>query len=223
MSVFSTTAGAGSAGGRPLAGVRGARLATVACAAVALALPAAAAGAAPSRTTAANGQVSAASAPNVTGAACSTRWGSGAKGPRVVTLSRTTLRDVRAGSHPCFDRIVLDVSSRLSDKGYRVGYVSQVRQDGSGEVVPLRGRAKLQVTLGAPAYDSNGRPTYVPRNPRELVRASSLKAVKQVAWGGSFEGQTTLGVGVDRSRAFRAFVLHSRTGPDRLVIDIANR
>ncbi len=156
-------------------------------------------------------------------AACSTRWGTGAKGPRIVTLSRTTLTGVRAGAHPCFDRIVVDLSSQLSHRGFRVGYVRAVEQDGSGDVVSLRGQAKLRVVVGAPAHDANGRPTYVPRHPPELVRSSSLRAVKQVAWAGSFEGQTTIGVGVDRARSFRAFVLDSTTGPDRLVIDIATR
>ncbi len=155
--------------------------------------------------------------------ACATAWGTGLKGTRPAALSRTTLTNVRAGQHPCFDRIVIDLSGQLSHKGFNVGYVSQVTQDGSGRVVPLRGKAKLQVVVGAPAYDSKGRPTYKPRNQAELVRASSLKAVRQVAWAGSFEGQTTIGIGVDKRRAFRAFVLDSPSQPDRLVIDIANR
>ncbi|MDO5712621.1 MAG: hypothetical protein Q4P32_12920 [Micrococcales bacterium] len=171
---------------------------------------------------AAGAQPVASSATPAATSACSTSWGTGAKGPAALTLSRTTLKNVRAGQHPCFDRIVVDVSSQLSHRGYRVGYVSAVHQEGSGNVVALRGRAKLEVVVGAPAYDSKGRSTYKPRNPRELVRASALRAVKQVAWAGSFEGQSTMGVGVDRRRPFRVYVLDSRTAPDRLVIDIAN-
>ncbi len=195
------------------------RAATVALAAAGMLWPAGlpASAAASHATKAATSQV------ETSTTACATRWGTGAKGPRIVTLSRTTLTGVRAGAHPCFDRIVVDLSSRLSHRGFRVGYVRIVQQDGSGDVVPLRGRAKLQVVVGAPAHDTKGRATYVPRNPRELVRTSSPKAVTQVAWAGSFEGQSTIGVGIDRARAFRAFVLDSTTGPDRLVIDIATR
>ena len=200
---------------------RRARAAAVALAWVGMMLPAALpASAAESTAAPAPSQVSSSSSMST---ACATRWGTGAKGPRIVTLSRTTLTGVRAGAHPCFDRLVVDLSGHLSHRGFRVGYVRAVEQDGSGDAVPLRGRAKLKVAIGAPAHDAKGRATYVPRNPRELVRTSSLKAVKQVAWAGSFEGQSTIGVGVDRARAFRAFVLDSTTGPDRLVIDIATR
>ena len=46
---------------------------------------------------------------------------------------------------------------------------------------------------------------------------------RQVAWAGSFEGQTTVGLGVRARLPFRVFAL---TGPgtgSRLVIDVAHR
>lgn len=196
---------------------RGTRLTAVAVASGAMLIPSA------TFASAAGAQSASVSATPTATTACSTSWGTGAKGPTAPTLSKTSLTNVRAGQHPCFDRIVIDVSSQLSHQGYRVGYVSAVAHQGSGDVVALRGRAKLQVVVGAPAYDSKGKSTYTPRNPRELVRASTLKAVKQVAWAGSFEGQSTIGVGVDRSRPFRVYVLDSPAAPDRLVIDIAHR
>ena len=59
-----------------------------------------------------------------------------------------------------FDRLVFELSG--PSQGYRVEYVSQVTQDGSGEPVPLRGGAFLQVVLASPAYDENGQSTYRP-------------------------------------------------------------
>lgn len=155
-------------------------------------------------------------------AACSTRWGTGAKGVLPARLTSGHLTDVRAGRHACFDRIVLDVDAPLTARSYSVRYVRAVRADGSGDRVPLRGQAALEVIVAVPAYDSQGRPTYTPRNPRELVATGSLRAVRQVAWAGSFEGQTTLGIGVATRRPMRAFTLRS-DGHHRLVIDIAHR
>ena len=80
--------------------------------------------------------------------------------------------------------------------GYRVEYVTAVTMDGSGQVVPLRGGARLQVVAIAPAYDAQGNATYHPANPRELVNVTGYATLRQVAWAGSFEGRTTIGVGV---------------------------
>ena len=48
---------------------------------------------------------------------------------------------------------------------------------------------------------------------------------RQVAWAGSFEGYTTLALGVRARLPFRVFVLPARPGPTRtaLVIDVAHR
>ena len=50
------------------------------------------------------------------------------------------LTNLRAGKHTCFDRLVVDV--RGSAPGYRVEYVDQIIQDGSGTIVPVRGSAR---------------------------------------------------------------------------------
>src|SRR3712207_9524961 len=41
---------------------------------------------------------------------------------------------------------------------YSVRYVPVVLQDGSGEPVPVRGAADLEIVVHAPAYDEEGRP-----------------------------------------------------------------
>jgi hypothetical protein len=140
---------------------------------------------------------------------------------------REVLTDVRAGRHACYDRLVLDLAGEDNHFGsYDVRYVPRVTEDGSGDVVPLRGGADLQVVVRAPAYDEHGRPTYLPADPAEVVDVTGFSTFRQVAWAGTFEGQTTLGLGVRAKLPFRVFFLagapYSDQGP-RLVIDVAHR
>jgi len=151
---------------------------------------------------------------------CGIRWGSLSKeAAQTVTAS---LVNVRAGRHACFDRLVLDFTGPMN--GYTVRYVPVVGMDGSGEVVPLRGGAKLMVVANGPAYDpETGLATFDPFNPRELVAVYGWRTFRQIAWAGSFEGQTTLGVGVRARLPFRVFVLAGPADGSRLVVDVAHR
>jgi hypothetical protein len=151
-------------------------------------------------------------------AACPTGWGSGAKSH--APTSTRQLTNVRAGRHACYDRVVLDLNGRAP--GYAVAYVAAVHADGSGALVPLRGGARLQVVLLAPSYDSAGHNTYRPANRRELVDVSGYRTLRQLAWAGSFEGQTTIGVGVRARLPFRVFTLAGPGSGSRLVIDVAH-
>jgi len=150
---------------------------------------------------------------------CGIRWGSLPK--EAGTSSSAHLTNVRAGQHACYDRLVLDLDGRAP--GYLVSYVSQVTQDGSGFVVPLRGGARLQIVARAAAYDSIGRATYRPANRAELVTVAGYRTFRQVAWAGSFEGQTTVGLGVRARLPFRVFTLAGPGSGSRLVIDVAHR
>ncbi|MEV6059738.1 hypothetical protein ACIA5E_12125 [Nocardia asteroides] len=147
--------------------------------------------------------------------ACDITWGSLDKSSS--NYSRATVVDVRAGRHECFDRLVVDLAGPVA--GYRVGYVDTVTMDGSGATVPLRGGAFLQVAVQAPAYDDAGAGTYRPGRPAELVGVGGYPTFRQVAWAGSFEGQTTLGLGVRARLPFRVSTLD---GPARVVIDVAH-
>ena len=104
-----------------------------------------------------------------------------------------------------------------------MSYVDQVRIDGAGVVVPLRGGARLEVTAAVPAYDGAGRPTYRPANRAELVSVAGYRTFRQVAWAGSFEGMTTVGLGVRARLPFRVFTLAGPGTGSRLVIDVAHR
>lgn len=152
-------------------------------------------------------------------AGCPTGWGSlpeasSRRGAGVLT-------NVRTGRHACFDRIVFDVKGKPS--WHRVGYVKNVYTVGEGRLVPLRGGAKLEVVLAVPSYDDAGRPTYRPANRNELTNVSGYRTFRQVATAGSFEGETTIGVGVRARLPFRVFTLAGPGGSSRIVVDVAHR
>lgn len=158
------------------------------------------------------------SSPSAAAAQCSVTWGSLAK-----TSSRTSTADltnVRAGRHECYDRLVVDLNGPAT--GYVVTYVSTIYAEGSGAVVPVRGGAKLLVVVKAPAYDDNGNPTYLPRNRAELATVTGYRTFRQVAWAGTFEGQTSLGLGVRARLPFRVFTLAGPGSGSRVVIDVAH-
>jgi hypothetical protein len=168
--------------------------------ALVLSLPAAAATAAPAQ----------AAAPY-----CGITWGSLDRTLPAGGLGQVV--DVRAGRHSCFDRLVLDVSGDAPD--YWVSYVPEVRTDGAGHVVPLRGGARLEVVAGAPVAptDSWFRPD------GEIVDTAGYRTFRDVAFAGSFEGNTTVGLGVRARLPFRAFTLDGPGSGSRLVVDVAHR
>jgi hypothetical protein len=165
--------------------------------------PIAAASAAPASSTAA------ASAPY-----CGIRWGSQAKTVGHPTAD-TLLKNIRAGGHGCYDRLVFDV-----DLGnvtwYSVKYVAAVT-DGDGRAVPLRGGAKLSIESLTSDYDSRSGTPYPYTNRAELVNVSGYPTFRQVVWAQSDRHVTSFGLGVRARLPFRAFTL-----PGRLVIDVAH-
>lgn len=151
---------------------------------------------------------------------CPTGWGSLPEANSRMTPG--SLTNVRTGRHACFDRLVVDVRGRTAP-GYDVRYVDNVYTDGAGFLVPLRGGAKLQIVVRAPAYDGvTGKPTYLPKNGTELTNVAGYTTFRQVAAAGSFEGQTTLGVGVRARLPFRVYTLAGPGSNTRLVIDVAH-
>lgn len=141
-------------------------------------------------------------------------WGSGPK--TAPTGSGGVVTGIRSGQHECFDRLVID--THLAGDGYYVTYTDEVTHVGSGEPVPLRGGAKLFVMAYSPSYDENFDPTYEPANPAEVVDVTGYRTFRQVAWAGSWEGTTDLGVGTRARLPFRVFTL-----PDRIVVDVAHQ
>lgn len=153
---------------------------------------------------------------------CGIYWGSL---PRTngTALTTGTVDNVRAGRHSCFDRLVVDVDDVPGSMTYDVRYVDVLRGGGSGQEIDLDGGATLQIVLRAPAYDDEGQATYTPSNPMRLVDVSNWSTFRQVAMAGSFEGQTTFGLGVRARLPYRVFVLDGPGAGARLVIDVAHR
>ena len=150
---------------------------------------------------------------------CGIVWGSLTKSGSVETAPN--LIGVRAGRHDCYDRLVLDLRGG-SSAGFHVSYVDAVYTNASGALVPLRGGARLQIVVHASSYDVNGHPTYIPARLSELANLSGYRTFRQVAYAGSFEGQTTVGLGVRARLPFRAFILAGPDGGSRLIVDVAH-
>ncbi|MBV1778189.1 hypothetical protein KRR55_03545 [Paeniglutamicibacter sp. ABSL32-1] len=162
----------------------------------------------------------AATATAVTAPYCGITWGSLADS--VAGYSSATITNVRTGRHTCYDRMVIDLKGRV--KGYDVRYVNAVYTEGEGRHVPLAGAADLRIIVKAPAYTSSGVPTYNPANRTNAKDVSGYTTFRQVAFLGSYEGQTSFGLGVRARLPFRTFVLTAADGStSRLVIDVAHR
>jgi hypothetical protein len=149
---------------------------------------------------------------------CGLVWGSLAESNPAMSTASVT--NVRTGQHYCFDRMVVDLNGPVA--GYTAQYVPVVVQDGSGLSIPLQGSAFLQVTVNAPSYDSNGNVTYNPAAKAELSNVAGYQTFRQVAYAGSFEGYTSIGLGVRARLPFRVFTLDGPGSGSRLVVDVAH-
>ena len=121
---------------------------------------------------------------------------------------------IRTGRHPSFDRVVIDLNGGAP--GYTVGYVRQVREDGSGKAVETRGSADLLIRLTpANAHHENGSPTY--QGPNRFT--VDYPALREVAFAGDFEATVSIALGVRSKSGFRVLTL---TDPTRIAVDIAH-
>ena len=164
---------------------------------------------------AATGAAAAAGAPY-----CGITWGSLPKSAGDNTTA--PLLDVRTGQHDCYDRVVFDFDGTAT--GYNVRYTDDVVTQGKGDVLNVAGGARLDVTLLEP--DSNvetGAPTFSHGNGDHLANVAGYRTLRDVVYGGSFEGYTTVGVGVRARLPFRVFTLAGPGGHSRIVVDVAHR
>jgi hypothetical protein len=183
-----------------------AALAVVLCGLVAGALPAAAA-------------TNAASATSTTAAPyCGITWGSLPKAAE--QMSQAQLLETRTGRHDCYDRVVFEFAG--SANGYRVEYGEAYTQGRGDALSPYTaGGALLNVVLLEPAYGPSG--SYPHASGDHVANVVQYRTLRDVVFGGSFEGYTTFAVGVRARLPYRVFTL---TGPgthSRIVIDIAHQ
>lgn len=140
-------------------------------------------------------------------------------------MSRSAFYLARAGRHACYDRVVFDVNGS-DDVGFVARYVPVVVADASGQAVPVPGRAALEVVVRAPIVDNFGHQPWrdQPRVGDPLISATSLASftsLRAVRFAGSFEGQTTIVVGVSQKRPFRVWSMRE-PGYQHVVLDIAH-
>jgi hypothetical protein len=146
---------------------------------------------------------------------CGMHWTATAK--HAGKMVSSPVSRVTAGEHPCFDRLVIGLG-KGNKPGYRVQYVKKITQDASGKTIHVRGRGKLQISVLAPATNS------FPANSHHLADVTDFRAFRQVVGAGSFEGITSIGLGVRAKRLpFRVFRLSGPGHGWRLVIDVAHR
>jgi hypothetical protein len=148
---------------------------------------------------------------------CARHWGSEPRtSARPEGTSTARVADVRVGRHACFDRLVVDLGTGARP-GYHVRYVRAVHARGSGKRIPLRGRAKLEITVAGNAA------ARFPASASDLADVSGFRAFRQLAGAGSVEGHTEIGLGLRATLPFRVHVLHGPGSAWRLVIDVARR
>jgi hypothetical protein len=153
---------------------------------------------------------------------CGITWGSLPKVDPGMSEYGVAITGVRAGRHDCYDRLVVDVNHG-SVGGYSVQYVDTVFTDPKGDPLQLRGGARLEVVVHAP-NNVGSQVTYFPSNQQEVVNVTGFSTFRQVAWAGSFEGFTTLGLGTRARLPFRVFTLPADAGHGpRVVVDVAHR
>jgi hypothetical protein len=131
-------------------------------------------------------------------------------------MVQTAVRDVRTGKHACYDRLVIDLGPGAAP-GYNVRYVNAFYDGASGTRVPVSGPAKLLVTVTASAADSFA------SNDRQLAGVAGFAEFRQVTGLGSFEGVTSIGIGLRARTAFRVLELQGSDHKVKLVIDVAVR
>ena len=185
--------------------------------AVVLAVPTSAIAAVPPSASAAR-PVATYSTNYTTSASCAVVWGS--LGSRDTRWGAAVVTDVRSGRHTCYDRLVVDLDAPAT--GYSVHYVDHVTSPASGATVALRGGARVEIVVNAATYDQGGHLVYRPQHRRELVDVTGYRTFRQVALAGSFEGQTTIGLGVRARLPMKVMVLPASHGGTRLVIDVAH-
>ncbi|MEV5509454.1 AMIN-like domain-containing (lipo)protein [Streptomyces orinoci] len=146
-------------------------------------------------------------------------WGSRPKAR--AEADTKPLTDIRVGRHDCFDRMVFDVHIPGDHPiGYRVHYVDKLYQDGSGSMIPVRTGAVLEIRVAAPSFDVEaGSARYPGRAGKPLpgVDLSGFRTFREARFGGSFEGDTQVGLVVRARLPFRVFQLGNH-----LVVDVAH-
>lgn len=136
----------------------------------------------------------------------------GGKGGPSRSSAQAQVKSTAVIANQTYDRFIVRFS--VGNPSYRVRYVNQVIQDGSGDSVTLEGTHFLNIRFfSARAHTENsGASVGGPK-----VRTPRFASLRQMKLVGDFEGVVTYALGIQGEKRFRVFRL---TNPARLVVDI---
>lgn len=132
---------------------------------------------------------------------------------QAVPENSQEITGVRVGLHDWYDRVVLDLSGDEPHLGWFAGFVDEPIEDPTGEPLAVEGDAFLQLGI----YGIDWTTPSAERYSGASVDGGSLEVVEEVVFGGLFEAQQQVLIGLDERTAYRVFAL---SGPARIVIDI---
>ncbi len=148
-----------------------------------------------------------------------TGWGTNIKANN--SHSNTEMTGVTAVSWNCYDRIAINIGETAVH--YNVNYVENVTTVGKGDNLSLGGGAKLRISIQAGAYSTatDDWQTVYPATVGQTlpgVDVNGYSVLRDVKWGGSFESNSTIGVGVKEKLPFRVV-----TEGNQVYVDIAHK
>jgi hypothetical protein len=130
--------------------------------------------------------------------------------------SPQTVVAIRCATHseanPKYDRVVFEINGQLPSF-LVIQYVPQLVADGSGKVIPVKGKNILMLVMSpAHIFDSSGKLTVSPKV------TCNLPLITEVVSGGEFEATVRFGVGITVSHKPEIRV-QTLTSSTRIVID----
>jgi hypothetical protein len=161
-----------------------------------------------------------AAAPGVAAAPyCGITWGSLPKAGGA--LAPAYLLEARTGRHDCYDRVVFEFEGPAT--GFNIGY-REVYTEAAGVLMNpyVVGGAVLGVQLMSPAYNDDYSIVYPARPGQHVANVLGYDTLRDVMYGGSFEGYATFAVGVRANLPFRVSVLAGPGTHSRIALDTAH-
>lgn len=126
------------------------------------------------------------------------------------------ITDVRIGAHEGFDRVVLDVTGDEPGLGWYARFTEDAIEDPSDLPLNVDGDAFLEIAVTGIDWTSDSTERY----DGSAVSGQGTTVITQVKFGGLFEGQQQVVIGLRSQTAYRVFAL---SDPARIVIDVQHR
>lgn len=123
------------------------------------------------------------------------------------------ITDVRTGLHEDFDRVVLDLTGDEPVLGWFVGPVDEAVEDPTGFALDVEGETFLQLGVRGIDWTTESPQRY----DGDPVAGAGTEVLTEVVFGGLFEGQQQVVLGLREETDYRIFSL---SDPARIVVDV---